>query len=155
MRQDHVFYNFVKAVILLPFISAIFLFPSITNAQSESEKGLPFITNYSAKTYKALPQTWCVQEDDRGMMYFGIQNYILEYDGVKWRKIVFSTTTANVVRSMAKNKNGVIYYGGYGDLGYMAPDSLGQTKPKSLLGLIPQENRDFLDIWSAYATDSS
>src|SRR5215204_3652688 len=155
MKKDNVFYNLHKAIILLHFIIAAILSPCITDAQSESEKGLPFITNYSAKTYKALPQTWCVQEDDRGMMYFGIQNYILEYDGVKWRKILFSSSTANVVRSMTKNKNGVIYYGGYGDLGYLEADSLGQTQPKSLLELVPQENRDFLDVWSSYTTDNS
>ncbi len=132
------------------------LFPLLSVAQTDSEKGLPFITNYSAKTFKALPQTWCVHEDDRGMMYFGIQNYILEYDGVKWRKIIpTKTSAATVVRSMTKNKNGLIYYGGYGDLGYLEMDSLGQTRTKSLLELIPKENRDFFDIWSAYATDNS
>ncbi|HWH63410.1 MAG TPA: triple tyrosine motif-containing protein, partial [Ginsengibacter sp.] len=127
-----------------------------SSAQNESEKGLPFITNYSAKTYKALPQTWSIQEDDRGVMYFGIQNYILEYDGVKWRKITIANNSAStVVRSMAKNKNGVIYYGAYGDFGYLDKDSLGQMTTKSLLGLIPDSNRDFLDIWSTYATEKS
>jgi K+-sensing histidine kinase KdpD/CheY-like chemotaxis protein len=138
-------------------ISAILFFlPIVARSQSdEAEKGLPFITNYSAKTFKALPQTWCVQEDDRGIMYFGIQNYILEYDGIKWRKIPLKLTTSSaVVRSLAKYKDGTIYYGGYGDLGYLAKDSLGQTISKSLLGLIPKENRNFLDIWSAYATDN-
>ena len=61
--------------------------PQQTYAQVQSEKGLPFIINYSAKTYNALPQIWSVQEDESGMMYFGIQNYLLEYDGIKWRKI--------------------------------------------------------------------
>ena len=65
---------------------AFLLYPFISDAQNE--KGLPFITNYSPKTYNALPQTWCAQEDYRGIMYFGIQNYILEFDGVKWKKIV-------------------------------------------------------------------
>jgi len=87
MKKDNVFYNLFRAIALLHFIGAIFLFPQAGIAQSESEKGLPFITNYAAKTFKALPQVWCVQEDDRGMMYFGIQNYILEYDGIKWKKI--------------------------------------------------------------------
>src|SRR6185295_316655 len=119
-----------------------------------SEKGLPFITNYTPKTFKALPQTWCIQEDDRGIMYFGIQNYILEYDGVRWRKINIPNFAATVVRSMAKNKNGLIYYGGYGDLGYLEKDSLGQIQMKSLLELIPTTNRDFLDVWSTYTTES-
>ncbi len=123
-------------------------------AQPESEIGLPFITNYSAKTFKTLPQIWSVQEDEHGIMYFGAQNYILEYDGVKWRKIGFKVNSAsNVVRSMTKNKEGIIYYGGFGDLGYLTKDSLGQTVTKSLLDLIPTVNRNFLDVWSTYATD--
>ena len=132
------------------------LFSSLAIAQTDSEKGLPFITNYAAKTFKALPQAWSVQEDNRGIMYFGIQNYILEYDGLKWRKITTSQSAATtIVRTLTKNKNGLIYYGGYGDFGYLEQDSMGQTRTKSLLGLIPKENRDFLDIWSSYNTDNS
>jgi len=125
---------------------------SIT-AQSESEKGLPFITNYLAKTYQALPQTWCIQEGESGIMYFGIQSYVLEYDGLKWRKITVGNSPSTVVRAMPKDKNGVIYYGAYGDLGYLGKDSLGQMKTISLLDDIPKANRNFLDIWSAYAAD--
>ena len=157
MRKHYSLLSLKRTASLLAILSFFgLLFPLLLVAQTDSEKGLPFITNYTAKTFKALPQAWCVQEDDRGMMYFGIQNYILEYDGVKWRKIVpTKTSAATVVRSMTKNKNGLIYYGGYGDLGYLEKDSLGQTGTKSLLESIPKENRDFLDIWSSYATENS
>jgi FOG: GAF domain len=134
----------------------LFLASSLAlKAQDQAETGLPFITNYSPKTFNALPQTWCAQEDESGIMYFGIQNYILEYDGVKWRKINLPViTSASVVRAMAKNKEGTIYYGGFGDIGYLAQDSLGQTRARSLLNLIPAAHRNFLDIWSAYSTES-
>lgn len=129
---------------------------SFASAQTESETGLPFITNYSAKTFKLSPQIWSVQEDDQGVMYFGAQNYILKYDGVTWRKIGFKVNPASmVIRSMAKNNNGTIYYGGYGDFGYLTKDSLGQTITKSLLDLLPAANRNFLDVWSANATGNS
>jgi len=158
MKKDNVFYNLLKAIALLHFISAIFLFPQITNAQSESEKGLPFITNYSPKNYKAFPQIWSVLEDESGIMYFGTQNDLLEYDGVKWRKIKFKDSTGanlgTVIRSMAKNNKGTIFYGGFGDLGYLDFDSLGQRRSNSLLNLVPFANRNFLDVWSAYATES-
>ena len=95
----------------------ILFLPVIVIAQPTGEKGLPFITNYLPKTYKALPQTWCIIEDDRGIMYFGIQNYMLEYDGVKWRKLTIpGVSSSPVVRSMAKFKDGTIYYGAFGDL---------------------------------------
>ncbi|HKB43672.1 MAG TPA: GAF domain-containing protein, partial [Chitinophagaceae bacterium] len=145
-------------IILYPLLFScmlVFLFSLQSHAQLQLEKGLPFITNYSAKTYKALPQTWCIQEDNRGIMYFGIQNYILEYDGVKWRKIIAGNNTSTVVRSMARNKDGIIYYGAYSDLGYFDKDSLGQTITRSLLNLIPADNRNFLDIWSTYTTENS
>ncbi|HEX6169220.1 MAG TPA: GAF domain-containing protein [Chitinophagaceae bacterium] len=154
MRKDKVFYKlFIASVCLL-----ITFLPRIANAQSESEKGLPFITNYSPKNYKAFPQVWSVLEDESGIMYFGTQNDLLEYDGVKWRKIKFRDSTGanlgTVIRSMAKNKNGTIFYGGFGDLGYLDFDSLGQRRSNSLLKLVPFANRNFLDIWSSYATES-
>ena len=156
MKKDNVFYNLFKAIALLHF--AIFLFPQFTNGQSESEKGLPFITNYSPKSYKAFPQVWSVLEDESGIMYFGTQNDLLEYDGVKWRKIKFKDSTGansgTVIRSMAKNKNGTIFYGGFGDFGYLDFDSLGQRRSNSLLKLVPFANRNFLDIWSTHATES-
>src|SRR5450631_3324177 len=138
--------------LLCIFFISTFLFAS---AQNESEKGLPFITNYEAKTYQAFPQTWSVQEDNRGIMYFGIDRNILEYDGIKWRLIDFSTnSTSTLVRTLTKDKNGVIYYGAYGDVGYLGKDSLGQTITKSLLNEVPKDNQNFLDVWSAYATDA-
>ncbi|HEY5771993.1 MAG TPA: GAF domain-containing protein, partial [Chitinophagaceae bacterium] len=158
MKKGYVFYSLLKAIIVLHFISAILLLPIVSNAQSESEKGLPFITNYSPKIYKAFPQIWSVLEDESGIMYFGTQNDLLEYDGVKWRKIKFRDSTGanlgTVIRSMAKNNKGTIYYGGFGDLGYLDFDSLGQRRSNSLLDLVPFANRNFLDIWSAYATGS-
>ncbi len=94
-------------------------------------------------------------QDDNGMMYFGIQNYLLEYDGVKWRKItVQNNLGSTVVRSMGKNKDGMIFYGAYGDIGYMDYDSLGQKSTNSLRELIPTANRDFLDVWTTYVTES-
>ncbi|MBS1632237.1 MAG: hypothetical protein JST10_06650, partial [Bacteroidetes bacterium] len=139
---------------LLRAISPLFFLFFFFNAFTQSEFGLPFITNYAAKTLNSSAQVWSVQEDEKGIMYFGVQNNILSYDGVKWRKMGFKISSAStVVRSMTKNKNGVIYYGGYSDLGYLTKDSLGQTITQSLLELIPTTNRDFLDIWSSYATD--
>ena len=129
--------------------------PQQTYAQVQSEKGLPFIINYSAKTYNALPQIWSVQEDESGMMYFGIQNYLLEYDGIKWRKITIENNVgATVVRSMAKHKDGLIYYGAVSDIGYLDYDSLGQKRSHSLKDVIPIANRDFLDVWSSHSTES-
>ena len=146
-----------KNVLYILLISglSVFLSPRQSYAQSQSEKGLPFITNYSPKTYKAYPQAWCVLEDESGIMYFGTQAVLLEYDGIKWRKISLQSNAGTaVVRSMVKHKDGLIYYGAFGDIGYLDYDSLGQRKPVSLLGLVPNKYRNFLDVWSTHSTES-
>ncbi len=151
MRKDTVFYNLLRPIIVLHFISAILLLPSITNAQSESEKGLPFITNYMPKEYKSATQNWSVIEADNGMMYFGNGSGVLEYDGVKWRLINVGGT--NTSRALAQDKMGRIFYGTSSDFGYLAPDSMGLKHAKSLLQYIPQSDRNFNDIWTIYVTE--
>lgn len=146
-----------KNIVALLIFSCLSLFicPRQIYAQDQSEKGLPFITNYSPKTYKAYPQNWCVLEDENGIMYFGTQSCLLEYDGIKWRKIILQSNAGTaVVRSMTKLTDGLIYYGAFGDIGYLDHDSLGQKRPNSLLDLVPAANRDFLDVWATYSTGS-
>lgn len=144
---------FSKKINLVFSFLLFFIFYCISGyTQHNSEKGLPFITNYLPKDYKALPQTWCAEEDNRGIMYFGIQNGILEYDGVKWRKVIFKNVPT-VIRALAKDKNGRIYYGAIGDFGYLTQDSLGQTAGKSLLQFIPAKYRNFYDVWTIYVAD--
>src|SRR3954468_4847267 len=113
------FYNYTAFFVLV--FSPLFL-----SAQPNPEAGLPFITNYYAKDYKASPQNWTIIEDERGVMYFGNSNGLLEYDGVKWRLITSGVNS--IVRCFGKDKDGRIYYGGYGNFGYLAPDSLGQIQ---------------------------
>ena len=145
-----------KKAFLLFILGYLLLPASFLSAQNASEKGLPFIVNYAPKTFNGPPQVWSVQEDDRGVMYFG-QASLLEYDGNKWTTIRLNSNASGSgsVRAMAKDKNGTIYLGTPGDLGYLAKDSLGQAKFRSLIHLVPKEHQNFFDIWSIYATDNS
>src|SRR5436190_595292 len=71
----------------------------------------------------------------------------------QFRLIIAGNARLPVVKTMTKSKEGVIYYGAYGDLGYIYKDSLGQTKTKSLLEFIPAPYRNFLDVWSTHVTE--
>lgn len=121
-----------------------------SSAQNVSEKGLPFITNYQAKEYQAHPQNWAITQDNDGIMYIGNSICLLEYDGVKWRNINLGTN--KVIRSLINDKNGRIYFGSYGDFGYLAPDSLGQRQEQSLMKFIPEAYRNFNDVWTIAET---
>ena len=113
--------------------------------------GRPFITNYAPKLYDANPQNWCIEQDHRGVMYFGNSDGIVEYDGVNWRLI--KTPKNNVVRSLDCDENGRIWVGGSGEIGYLAPDSIGNMSFVSLTSNIPEDKRNFTDVWFTNALD--
>lgn len=74
------------------------------------ESGLPFLKNYTSREYQANGQNWAIVQDKNGFMYFGnTDGYVLQYDGVSWRKIPVSN--GSIVRSLAIDSTGVIYVG--------------------------------------------
>ncbi|KAA0227956.1 GHKL domain-containing protein [candidate division KSB1 bacterium] len=126
-------------------------FPPDAQAQN-SELGLPFIRNYSPKEYRADIQNWAIVQDDRGVMHFGNNLGVLEYDGVAWR--LLRLPNKSYVRSLAKDANGRVYVGGVGDFGYLASDSIHGSAFVSLLPHVPEAERGFADVWGIYATAS-
>ena len=121
-----------------------------TSAIRDPEAGRPFVRNYSPKEYGAVDQNWTVLQDKRGVMYFGNNLGVLEYDGVAWRLIPVPNKTA--IRSLAINDAGRIYVGAVGDLGYLAPDASGQMQFVSMLEQVPPDDRAFADVWRTYVT---
>jgi len=130
------------------FLYSLLIFLSVSVCAENNPLGSPFIKNYTPKEYKASSQNWAIIQDDRGVMYFGNSNGVLEYDGVSWRLI--KTVENAVVRSLAKDNNGKIYVGSFGDFGYLTPDSTGRLIYQSLQEKIPIEYRDFSDIWNIH-----
>ena len=117
--------------------------------QGNAEAGLPVIESYNARAYNGFPQVWTILQDRRGIMYFGNSGgEILEYDGVTWRKI----TTANIVRSLAIDDDGKIWFGSNANFGYLSPDAAGTLKFVSLLDKVPTEHRSFTDVWQMLVT---
>ena len=70
-----------------------------TFPQNTKEQGNPFIQNYNDKNYNTLEnQTWAIIQDQRGIMYFGNNNGVLEFGGNNWRLI--EIPNKSVVRSL-------------------------------------------------------
>ncbi|MGH7450803.1 MAG: hypothetical protein ACRENG_05625, partial [bacterium] len=119
-------------------------------ATNQQEIGIPYLRNYAPKEYGADVQNWTIVQDQRGVMYFGNNSGVLEYDGVSWRLI--PTANNSAVRSLAVGDDGKIYVGAQSELGYLSPDSVGQLHYVSLRDSVPAEYRDFADIAKIYAT---
>ena len=109
------------------------------------EIGQPYIKYYTPKEYNASYQNWCVNQDKRGIMYFGNNNGILEYDGSSWRLIKIPNNS--IVRSMAVDDNGKIYVAASSDFGYLAPDSTENLHFVSLLNYLIAGHKEFGDVW--------
>jgi signal transduction histidine kinase len=95
-------------------------------AQMNMATGLPEIRNYASSDYDAHGQNWCVTQDDRGIIYFGNGNGLLEFDGNTWRLV--KTLKNVVVHSLAVDKEGRILYGSYDEFGYLSPDKSGDWR---------------------------
>ncbi|MEQ9423547.1 MAG: ATP-binding protein [Cyclobacteriaceae bacterium] len=127
---------------------AVYIYPMlIVKAQQTStgEIGKPFITSWKPKEHGGDSQNWDIVQDDRGVMYFGNNLGILEYDGDSWRLI--QLPNKGICRSLAKDNSGRIYVGGNGNFGYLASDSLGQIGFVSMLEYLPEGVGDFSDVW--------
>ncbi len=145
--QKFVFFNsFLKTSILLLLFSSFVL---TTFSQPIFEKGYSTIINYTPEHYNSLSQNHAIIQDNRGVMYFGNNGGILEFDGVNWRKIKVKN---NLVRSLAINKHGRIYIGARNEFGYLMPDSVGEQKYHSLIKYLDDKDKDFGDVWKTHVT---
>ncbi|NJO92057.1 MAG: hypothetical protein HC831_26095 [Chloroflexia bacterium] len=120
-------------------IIAVFQLFTITSFSQVKKIGLPYIQNYLAEDYKASKQNWMADQDKRGVIYFGNNMGVLEYDGHDWRLIPL-TEKSRVVRAVKVAKDGKIYIGSTAEFGYLAPDSIGQMKYFSLFDKIEDPN---------------
>lgn len=109
------------------------------------ELGAPIITNYETEKFKAYSQDWAAVQDRRGVMYFANNAGILEFDGQHWQLI--PVPGASTVRDLVCDPDGTIYYGSVGDIGYLAASPTGKVSAVSLRDAIPQNERDFNDVW--------
>lgn len=117
-----------KHLILPIFLSIYSLVLPLTSAaqedkrgaQSSREKGIPYVQNFGPDDYNSHIENQAIVQDQRGVMYFGNIDGVLEYDGVTWRKIVPNQATPNVY-SLAVDNTNTVFVGGRSELGYLRP----------------------------------
>lgn len=113
------------------------------------EIGTKFIRVYTRKEYKSQPQNWFTAQDKRGFIYVANQGSVLEYDGVAWKEYLLPGKTA---RSLAAADTGMVYIGGYNEIGKMVPGQSGRMEYRSLTHLLDKNNREFGHVWKTFFT---
>ncbi len=132
-------------------INCLIVSVSLMYSQNKLESGFPLVNNYSPKEYGADTQNWAIMQDERGIMYFGNNLGLLEFDGADWK--LYPMPNNATCRSLASGEDGKIYAGGVGDLGYYLPDSIGKLTFNSLYSFVPEDRKNFSDVWTTIVID--
>ncbi|GAB4332439.1 MAG: triple tyrosine motif-containing protein [Flammeovirgaceae bacterium] len=127
-----------KLNLLLFFIGSLTFSSSFAQVKN---KGVPSITQYSPADYKGDTQNWAILQDLNGLVYFGNNAGLLEFDGVRWKMI--QMPNKSLVRSLATDSQGKIYVGAQNELGHLIINQKGEKEYTSLVGLIPDEIKNF------------
>ncbi len=109
--------------------------------------GIPSIVNHNRTSYKASTQNWSITQNDKGFIYFGNNDGILEYDGTNWN--TYPVSNASVVRTVLAIGD-TIYSGAFEEIGFLAPNQKGKLTYNSLSHLIPPPYSNFDEIWNIY-----
>ena len=125
-------------------IYSLFLI-SIQAFSSVKTVGFAFTQNYPKESYKAGTQTWSIAQDQEGILYFANNAGLLTFDGSTWR--TYRIPNHSIVRSVYLSGDGRIFIGASNEFGYFYPDKQGQLHYFSLLTKVPEEYRDFGEVW--------
>ena len=125
-------------------LAFIFVFSFYNSILAQEQLGRPLINQYTYQEYGARPINWWVTESDDGIMYFANTGGILQFDGVNWDLIEIPGLAA---RCLVKDNEGVIYVGGVGEFGYLAPSDTGVMEYVSLMDKVPEEHKVFDVVW--------
>jgi len=118
------------------------------------EAGTPlFFQHYAPQDYGHYPQNWAFAQDARGIIYVANTEGILEFDGIRWRRVASLINTS--VISLGVDEENKIYVGANGDVGYLAADSTGTLTYRSLVDAIPEVHRSFDEIWKTHVADDA
>ena len=77
---------------------------------------IPQVVNYSVSEYKAGNQNWAVAQGADGLMYFGNNRGLLQFDGIRWKLYPLPNNIA--VRSVYITATNRIYVGSFEEFGY-------------------------------------
>jgi hypothetical protein len=136
----------------LVYITLLLAFGSI-HVSAQNTLGIPLIINYNKALYKGGLRTWDIKQDSRGIMYFANDEGLVTYNGGFWK--LYPLPNKTILRSIHIDKNDRVYVGGQDEIGYFEPGANNVLRYTSVKNMIPQQYRNFSDIWNTVALGES
>jgi len=118
----------------------------IVKAKAQNTVALPDIINHSKYAYNAGPANWSIVQDKKGIIYVANDEGLLTFDGSFWKQ--YTTPGNGTIRSLALSPDGRIYVGSLSEIGYFAANKNGVLQYTSLNNLIPENEKDFTEVWN-------
>ena len=122
-----------------------FITISLTMAFAQNPLGAPLVVNYGKSVFQGGSRTWAMQQDSRGIMYFGNSEGLLTFDGKYWKQYQLPNQT--MIRSIYISPDDKVYVGGQGEFGYFEKTSQSNLQYVSLQSKIPAAYRQYADVW--------
>jgi hypothetical protein len=114
--------------------------------------GKPFVINYDKRIYGGDNQNWSIAIGNDGLIYFGNDKGLLEFDGSNWN--LYTMPDNGIVRSVTMGDDDNIYVGSYQEFGYWKRDECGVLSYKSLSkNLLPPGTLHNDEIWRILANN--
>lgn len=126
----------------------LFLFSNIL-LQASPIPFSPIVRSYSVSDYNAGVQNWSIAQDEKGVMYFGNNKGLLEFDGSSWN--LYELPTKSIVRAVYIGKDGKIFVGSYEEFGYFERTPLNSLKYHSLKSEVKDFSFHNDEIWNIIA----
>ena len=137
------------------FYLLILLFSLFTKV-TVSQFSRPYIENFTQEEYgdTCSSLNWAITQDNRGILYFGNNLRLLEYDGENWDAIRTSIF-GGVASSLYTDKEGSVFVGLNGEFGKIITDSIGKKAYISLSLDLNDDDAFFSKIWRIYKYKNS
>ncbi|ACU62542.1 triple tyrosine motif-containing protein [Chitinophaga pinensis] len=114
--------------------------------------GLPPVINYTRQQYPGGGQTWDLDMDRNGILYFANNEGLMTFNGHSWKLLPVPNHTR--LRAVKTAKDGRIYIGAQDDFGYYLADADGVLRYTSLKPVVRNRKDQFADIWDIVIDDS-
>ena len=113
--------------------------------------GTPNIRNYPRSEYNAGTQNWAISQDSNGFIYFANNDGLLSFNGVEWN--LTRVSSSSPLRSILVDSRNTIYAGLINDFGVINNEDNRAYSYESLKDLVPEEYKEFDDIWRIFELD--
>jgi signal transduction histidine kinase/CheY-like chemotaxis protein len=102
------------------FLAITLLMAHRSNGQELFELGRPLYQFFSTREYGGDNQNWSAVQDGKGLLFFGNNSLVLDYDGQHWDHIPVPGGAA--IHGLAIDSTGAIWVGGAGKLGRLVEE---------------------------------